>query len=128
MTVNPLTATAQEIRASLLAGEMTCVELVEFFLKRIEAYDRKGPSLKAIIAVCEDVYERAKALDQKRTEGKTLGSLFGLPVILKDNIEYVGAPTTAGSKSLEGYRSKGNAFLVQKLLDADAIILSLIHI
>ena len=124
MALNLLTATAEEIGEALRTGVYSCSELTDFFIRRIEAYDRQGPALRAVITLCGDARDRAEALDRKRAAGEPLGALFGLPVILKDNIEYEVAPTTAGSKALEGSWPRRNAFLVQKLLDADAVILA----
>ena len=124
MALNLLTATAEEIGEALRTGVYSCSELTDFFIRRIEAYDRQGPVAAGGITLCGDARDRAEALDRKRAAGEPLGALFGLPVILKDNIEYEGAPTTAGSKALEGSWPHRNAFLVQKLLDADAVILA----
>ena len=93
MPFNFKETTVAEVHRAMLAGEVTCRELVEYYLGRIDAYDQKGPCLNAIILV------NPKALKEK---GLT-GPLHGIPVILKDNVDTADMPTTAGSESLRGF-------------------------
>lgn len=103
---------------------LTCEALVGYYLGRIEKLDRATPPLNAIICVNPNALKEARRLDQKAAEGKAKGPLFGVPVLLKDNCETADLPTTAGSLSLEGWHSGRDAFLVQKLREADAIIIA----
>lgn len=106
----------------LLTGRMTTRALVEFYLDRIQRFDG---ALASIICVNPDAIRLAEACDDylKRT-GKLKGNLYGVPVLVKDNIETADMPTTAGSLSLEGFSTGKDADLVRRLKDAGAIILA----
>ena len=106
----------------LLTGRMTTRALVEFYLDRIQRFDK---TLASIICVNPDAIRLAETCDDylKQT-GKLKGSLHGVPVLVKDNIETADMPTTAGSLSLEGFSTGKDADLVRRLKDAGAIILA----
>ncbi len=98
--------------------------LIEALLARIEAMDRRGPELRAMIAVNPDALADARALDDERRAGKLRGPLHGRPVVIKDNIETAGAmATTAGSLALAGSRAGRDAPLVARLRAAGCVIL-----
>ena len=67
-------------------GRLTSARLTERFLQRVEAYDRSGPRLNAVLEVNPQAREIAEALDRERASGGTRGPLHGIPVFLKDNI------------------------------------------
>ena len=117
--------TISKVHQAILAKEISSRDLVEFYLKRIEAYDKNGPSLNSIVFVNPKAVEEAEKLDAgfKKT-GKLSGPLHGIPVLLKDNIETSGMPTTAGSLCLAGFVPKNDAFVTAKLRNAGAIILA----
>jgi Asp-tRNA(Asn)/Glu-tRNA(Gln) amidotransferase A subunit family amidase len=122
---NFMEATIAGIHAAMSAGEITCRELVEFYLGRIEAYDKKGPCLNSIILINPNAREEADKLDAEfRKTGKLSGPLHGIPVLLKDNFETGDMPTTAGSLSLAGFIPADDAFVVAGLRRAGAIILA----
>ena len=117
-------ATISSIHAAIEAGGLTCRTLVEMYLKRIAAFDKQGPSLNAVILINPKVREQADELDQFYKQHGFKGPLHGIPVLLKDNIDTVGMPTTGGSLSLKGVVPKDDAFITKKLLAAGAIILA----
>jgi len=117
-------ATVENIHTAMTAGKVTCRQLVEHFLKRIDAYDQKGPALNAIICTNPKALEEADALDRKFKENGRTGPLHGIPVLLKDNVDTSDMPTTAGSKSLEGFYPETDAFITRKFREAGALILA----
>ena len=116
-------ATIAEINQAFDAGALTSEQLVQLYLNRIEAYDQQGPSLNSLITVNPDALERAAALDLERQTVGTRSSLYGIPIILKDNYDTFDLPTTAGSVALEGSVPPDDAFVVQQLREAGAIVL-----
>jgi len=103
-------ATIADILAAFKAKELTCRQLVQMYLDRIEAYDRKGPALNAIIMVNPNALATADALDAKFAQSGLAGPLHCVPVIVKDNYETVDMPTSAGSLSLEGVDPAARCF------------------
>ncbi|WP_308752672.1 amidase family protein [uncultured Anaerotruncus sp.] len=116
--------TVAAVHRAMLAGEVTCRELAEYYLKRIDAYDQKGPCLNAIILVNPRALEEADRLDAALKNGGLTGPLHGIPVILKDNVDTADMPTTAGSESLRGFTPDEDAFITKRLREAGALILA----
>ena len=116
-------ASIGELQSRLDDGQIMSVDLVDFYLARIEAFDKNGPSLNSIAYINPNAREQAEILDQERLENGPRGPLHGIPILVKDNYETRGMPTTAGSKSLAGYSPDRDAELVSRLKDAGAIIL-----
>lgn len=117
--------TIAKVQAAMLAGELTCRQLTEAYLARIEAYDHKGPAINSIILINPRALEEADRLDALLKEtGKLSGPLHGIPVMLKDNVDTFDMPTTAGSASLEGFVPDDDAFIARKLREAGAFILA----
>jgi amidase len=116
--------TIADIHAGFKAKTLTCRALVQMYLDRIEAYDKKGPALNAIVVVNPDALMLADALDAKFEQSGPVGSLHGVPVIVKDNYETTDMPTSAGSLSLKGVMSKTDAFQIKKLREAGALMLA----
>src|SRR5438270_2903667 len=113
-----------DLHAAMRAGTLTCRALVAHYLRRIDAYDKNGPALNAIVVVNPNALTVADSLDARlRREGLT-GTLHCIPVIVKDNFETVDLPTSAGSLSLQGFVSNKDAFLVRRLREAGAIVLA----
>lgn len=120
-----LETTVAKVHASMLSGDVTCRELVEAYLARIDAFECIGPAINAIILTNPRVLEEADRLDRILKEtGKLSGPLHGIPVMLKDNVDTFDMVTTAGSKSLEGYIPDDDAFIASRLRDAGALILA----
>ena len=119
----PLEATIPELQDAMAAGELTSVELVDFYLARIQAYDESGPALNALIGVNRTARATAAHLDAEREASGPRSLLHGIPIVLKDNIDVVDMPTTAGSFALEGSQPADDAFVARRLRDAGAVIL-----
>ncbi len=125
MDFQPLEATTAQIHEAMLAGKLTCRELVETCLRRIEAYDRKGPSLNSVIFVNPKALEEADRFDADLAKtGRLSGPLHGIPVLLKDNFDTFDMPTTAGSATLAGFVPDDDAFVVDRLRRAGALFLA----
>jgi amidase len=114
--------TIADLNAAFTAGTLTSERLVRMCLDRIEAYDRKGPSLRAIITVNAKAIETARGLDAERRAKGPRSPLHGIPIVLKDNYDTADLPTTGGSLLLEGSMPPDVAFVVKKLRDAGAVI------
>ena len=105
-------------------GRLTALRLTERFLERVEAYDRSGPRLNAVLEVNPDAREIADALDRERASSGSRGPLHGIPIFLKDNIATADRQhTSAGSLALKDCVAPRDAFLVTKLREAGAVIL-----
>ena len=117
-------ATIADLQAGLERGAYTSVALVDAYLSRIAALDRQGPALHSFIAVNPEARATAAERDAERRAGRVRGRLHGIPVVIKDNIETAdGMATTAGSLALADYKAAQDAFLVQRLRDAGAVII-----
>ena len=116
-------ATVPELLKALQTGLVTSEQLVQMYLARIAAYDDAGPKLNAFLTVNPNALAEARELDRTRHPGIARSPLYGIPVLLKDNVDTADMPTTAGSVALEGSIPPDDAFITQKLRDAGAIIL-----
>jgi amidase len=112
------------IEAELKAGRLTCRALVEQYIRRIDAYDKKGPALNAIVQLNPDALGEADALDKRLKASGAVGPLHCVPMIVKDNFETVGLQSAAGSLAMKGFVSTKDAFLVKRVRDAGAIVLA----
>ena len=117
-------ATIAEIHRAMEAGQLTAQGLVEAYIARIEAYDKEGASLNAIIVVNPNARTRAAELDAAFARSGPTGPLHGIPVIVKDNYDTFDLPTTAGSLSLEGSIPPDDAYQVRMIRDAGGIVLA----
>jgi Asp-tRNA(Asn)/Glu-tRNA(Gln) amidotransferase A subunit family amidase len=117
-------ADLSEIHAAMEEGRLTARQLVELYLERIEAYDKQGPALNAIIVVNPNALKRADELDRRFAESGFVGPLHGIPVIVKDNYDTHDLPTTAGSLSLRGSTPPDDAYQVRMIREAGAIVLA----
>lgn len=118
------TATIDDINHAFDAGALNAEQLVELSLARIAAYDEAGPELNAVLYLNPDAIDQARALDAERQAKGRRSPLHGIPVVLKDNFDTADMPTTAGSFMLKGSIPPDDAFLVEQLRDAGAIILA----
>jgi amidase len=117
-------ASVTQLNEKMARNELTSVGLVQYLLDRINALDQQGPAIKAIIELNPDALAIARTLDSERRRGRIRGPLHGIPVLLKDNIDTGDQmQTTAGSLAMVGQPAAQDAFIVQKLRDAGAIIL-----
>jgi amidase len=117
-------ATIGQIHAALRSGQITCRALVEQYLKRIEAYDKAGPALNAIVVVNPDALAQADAMDRVLRQGAVRSALFCIPAVVKDNFETIGLQSAVGSLSLKGFVSTRDAFQVRRIKEAGAIVLA----
>ena len=126
-TVDLDAATIVELNAAFDNGTLTAELLVKRYLARIAAYDAQGPRIHAIIALNPRALETARALDAERKVKGKRSLLHGIPIVLKDNYNTRDMPTTGGSVLLAGYIPSRDAFLVQQLRDAGAIVLAKVN-
>lgn len=112
-----------QLQSRMARGETSARALVTAYRERIAALDDDGPRLNAVIALNPDALAEAEALDAERAAGRVRGPLHGIPVLLKDNIDATGMPTTAGSLALAAHRPTEDAHLVARLREAGAVIL-----
>jgi len=118
-----MSASLTDLQADLQAGRTSSEKLVQSYLDRIGAIDRAGPALQAVLAVNPQALDDARRADAERRVKGNLGPLHGLPVLLKDNIEAMELPTTAGSLALVQNVTHRDATLVARLRAAGAIVL-----
>ena len=113
-----------ELQQRMANGDVTATKLVTYYLDRIAATNHQGPTLNAVISLNPDALAIAASLDEERSSGSVRGPLHGIPVLLKDNINTQDKmPTTAGALALANNFATSDAFIVQRLRDAGAIIL-----
>src|SRR5204863_6696202 len=120
-------ATIADLNAAFNAGTLSAEKLVQLCIARIQAYDREGPSLHAVMTLNPKAIETARALDAERKAKGPRSPLHGIPLVLKDNYDTFDMPTTGGSVLLEGSIPPHDAFLVKKLRDAGGIILAKVN-
>lgn len=116
--------TIADIQAAFKAKTLTCRMLVQMYLDRIDAYDKKGPALNAIVVINPDALKVADTLDTELAQSGPVGPLHCVPLIVKDNYETTDMSTSAGSLSLKGVMSKTDAFQIKKLREAGALMLA----
>jgi Asp-tRNA(Asn)/Glu-tRNA(Gln) amidotransferase A subunit family amidase len=117
-------ASIADIHDALKSGRITCRALVERYNRRIEAYDKNGPALNAIVVPNPDAVKQADELDRRAAQGGFVGPLHCVPTIVKDNFETIGLQSANGSLALAGFVSSKDAFQVQRIKEAGAIILA----
>lgn len=117
--------TIDDVHAAMKAGALTCHALVQTYLDRIDAYDKKGPSLNAITVTNPDALKIADSLDKRfRVNKQFVGPLHCIPMIVKDNMQTIGLQTAVGNIALKGYKPSKDAFEVKKVKQAGAIVLA----
>src|SRR6478672_9997394 len=95
-----LTASVADIQAAVAAGALTYERLVTLYLARIEAYDKKGPRLNAILEINPRALETARALDAERRRSGLRSPLHGIPIAVKDNFDVADVPSAGGNIAL----------------------------
>jgi len=116
--------TIAQIHAAFRDGSLTCRSLVEAYLRRIEAHDKHGAKLNAIVLINPDALKTADDLDRRYRQSGPAGPMHCVPVLVKDNYETIDMPTTAGSLSLKGMMTGKDAFVVKRLREAGAVMLA----
>lgn len=116
--------TIGELAEAMAAGRLTARDVAEAYLARIEALDRRGPTLRSVIEANPDALDIARDLDRARGSGATRGPLHGIPILLKDNIDTADRmATTAGSLALSGSVPPEDATVTSRLREAGAVLL-----
>ena len=117
-------ATIADLQQRMQSGRATARSLAEQYLARIEAIDRNGPTLRSVLELNPEALAIADELDAERKSRGPRGPLHGVPILLKDNIATADRMmTTAGSLALAGVKPPKDAFLVDRLRKAGAVIL-----
>jgi amidase len=117
-------ATIAGLQAALTAGRYSVGALTDLYLKRIEETNRNGPMLQAVIEINSDARRIADQLDVERRSPRRRGALHGIPILVKDNVDTADRMlTTAGSPALAGSRPGRDAFVIERLRAAGAVIL-----
>ena len=121
---NPAEATVAELQAAMTAGSRTAVSIAQDYLGRIDAVDRAGPAINAMIELNPDALAIAEALDRERKDKGARGPVHGIPVVLKDNVDTADRMrTSAGSLALADHVAAQDAFVVARLRAAGCVIL-----
>jgi amidase len=117
--------TIKDLQQGYKDGKYSVKEVVSAYLGRIEEIDKNGPALNSIIVINPDALQIAEELDREKAEGKTRGPLFGVPIVLKDNIDtHDKMPTTAGATVLRNSFPKADSPVARKLREAGAVIIA----
>lgn len=125
MGFNVVEAGIADLRAGLKTGQTTSEELVAAYLNRIAAYDHSGIRLNSVIVMNPDALEDARASDRRRQKGETLGPLDGIPYTAKDSYQVKGLTVAAGSPAFQGLIAQQDAFTIERLRGAGAILVGL---
>jgi amidase len=121
---NILETTIDDVHNAYKSGQLTTRQLVQAYIDRIDAYNQKGPGINAIITLNPEALEEADRLDKAFRAAGFVGPLHGIPIIIKDQVDAKGMPTTLGSVLFKNYYPDRDAFVVEKLKKAGAIILA----
>lgn len=124
MAFNLIETTIEQVHAAYKSGELTCRQLVQMYLDRIDALDKKGPAINAIISLNPDALKEADRLDAAYKASGPVGPLHGIPIIMKDQGDATPMPTTLGSLLFKDYVPERDSFVVDKLKKAGAIVIA----
>jgi len=124
MSFNVLETTIADVHAGYKSGQLTCRQLVQVYLDRIDTYDKQGPAINAILTINPEALKEADHLDEAFKVSGFVGPLHGIPMIMKDQADVAGMPTTLGSVLFKNHYPDRDAFVVEKLKKAGAIILA----
>ena len=114
-----------DLRGALESGRVTAVQLVEAYLRRIEAYDRSGPTLNSIVVFNDDALAEAADSDRRRSRAELLGPLDGVPYTAKDSYLAKGLTAAAGSYAFANLVAQKDAFAIERLRRGGAILIGL---
>jgi Asp-tRNA(Asn)/Glu-tRNA(Gln) amidotransferase A subunit family amidase len=115
--------TIRRLHSAIVAGELTSVQAARWYLERINTHDQQGVTLNAFVTLNPAAEDEARARDQELKAGEAPGLLHGIPIVIKDNIDVAGLPTTGGCKALRKLVPQGDATVVRHLRNAGAVIL-----
>ncbi|MFJ3490934.1 amidase [Leifsonia aquatica] len=125
MSIDVVEAGIARLREALQRGETTSVDLVEAYLARMDAYDTAGPRLNAVVVRDPGALAAARASDERRARGETLGPLDGIPYTAKDSYLARGLTAAAGSPAFERLVAQRDAFTIERLRAGGAVLLGL---
>ena len=114
-----------QLRSALEAGRVTSEELLDAYLARIDAYDRSGPRLNALVVMNPNARDEARASDERRARGETLGPLDGIPYTAKDSYLAKGLTAASGSHAFEHLVAQRDAFTIERLRSGGAVLIGL---
>src|SRR5215213_10937299 len=115
--------TVAHLQAKMAAGQLTSVQATRAYIDRIAAVNARGPGLNAVRLVNPRALQDASLLDLERATGKVRGPLHGVPVLVKDNLDVAGLPTTAGNVALQNSVPDKDSTVVARLRAAGAVII-----
>ncbi|WP_192820395.1 amidase [Rufibacter sp. LB8] len=116
--------TIRDLQVQMQNGKMSSRDITKLYLDRIQAIDKSGHKLNSVIEVNPDALQIAEAMDRERKAGKVRGPMHGIPVLIKDNIDTADKmSTSAGTLALADNKASKDAFIVQKLREAGAVLL-----
>ena len=116
--------TIDELQQKMKSGQTSSVTITQLYLNRIALIDKAGPTINAVIEINKDALAIAAAMDKERKAGKIRGPLHGIPVLIKDNINTGDKMmTTAGALAMTGNIAAKDAFIVEQLRAAGAVLL-----
>ena len=116
-------ATIDDIHSAFRSGTLTARQLVQQYLDRVEAYDKRGPSINSVISLNPNALSEADRLDTAFKSSGPVGALHGIPLLIKDQADVEGMPTTLGSVLFKDYSPNRDGSVIKKLKEAGAIIL-----
>ena len=120
---NPYEASISDIKSALRDGTTTSVALVDYYLDRIDRFDKTGPKLNSVPILNPDARAQARESDERRARGEQLGPLDGIPFTVKDNYRVAGMTVAAGSPAFVALRAKEDSFAIEQLRRAGAVLL-----
>ncbi len=123
-SINLQDATVEDINKAFAAGTLTSEELVRRYLARIEAYNKQGPALRAVIAVAPNALERARELDAERKAKGPRSPLHGIPIVVKDTVDTIDAPTSGGAIGYADTYPLDDSTVIRKLKAAGALVIA----
>jgi Asp-tRNA(Asn)/Glu-tRNA(Gln) amidotransferase A subunit family amidase len=118
-----LETTIGDVHYALESGHLSCRQLVEMYLRRIDSYDQRGPQLNSIITLNPAALSEAERLDSEYDMTKRLRPLHGIPIVVKDQIDAEGMPTTLGSVVFKDFHPDRDAFVIERLKEAGVIVM-----
>jgi amidase len=121
---NVMETTIADVHKAYKSGKLTARQLTQMYLDRIEAFDKQGPKINCVITVNPKALEEAAKLDAAYKSAGPVGPLHGIPIVLKDQIDVAGLPTTLGSVVMKDYVPTRDAFVVERLKKAGAIVVA----
>jgi amidase len=117
-------ATIAQVHDAMRQRRLTCRQLVEAYIRRINTYDKNGPAINAIVTINPDAIKEADEMDHRFAQSGLTGPLHCVPMIVKDNFETKGLQSSNGSLAFAGYQPKEDATQVARVKAAGAIVLA----